>query len=60
MKNGTPLYLAVYYRPPSSTIEDLENLQRDLDRIKSEKDITEIILAGDFNAPHINWKQIQS
>ena len=56
MKNTTPLYLALYYRPPSSTIEDLENLQRDLDRIKSEKDITEIILAGAFNVPHINWK----
>ena len=25
MKNITLLYLAVYYRPPSSTIEDLEN-----------------------------------
>ena len=25
-KNTTPLYLAVYYRPPSHTIEDLENL----------------------------------
>ena len=36
-KNTTPLYLTVYYRPPSSTIEDLENLQRDLDRIKSVK-----------------------
>ena len=31
-------------------------MQRDLDRIKSEKYITEIILAGDFNVPHINWK----
>ena len=55
-KNTTPLYLAMYYRSPSSTIEDLENLQQDLDRIKSEKDITEIILADDFNVPHINWK----
>ena len=31
-------------------------MQRNLDRIKSEKDITEIILACDFNVPHINWK----
>ena len=46
----------VYNRPPSSTIENLENLQRDLERIKSEKDITEIILAGNFKVPHINWK----
>ena len=46
----------MYYRPPSSTTEDLENLQRDFDRIKSEKEITETILAGDFNVPHINWK----
>ena len=26
IKNTTPLYLAVYYRLPSSTVEDLENL----------------------------------
>ena len=60
MKNTTPLYLAVYYRLPSSTTEDLENLQRDLERIKSKKDITEIILAGDFNYHTMTGKQKQS
>ncbi len=44
--------LGVFYRPPSSDLAYLTNLQNSLLLIPDTQDI---ILCGDFNAPNINW-----
>ena len=44
--------LGVFYRPPSSDLEYLRNLQNSLSKIPDSHNIT---LCGDFNVPNVNW-----
>ena len=44
--------LGVFYRPPSSDLEYLRNLQNSLSKIP---DSHNIILCGDSNVPNVNW-----
>lgn len=56
LANDNPnVYLAYYYRPPSSEADDLLKLQHDLDLIKREDTNAELLVAGDFNVPSIDW-----
>ena len=47
-----------FYRPPNATIESLEQLNESLYKIKEKCKDKIIILAGDFNLPHINWETL--
>ena len=47
-----------YYRPPSATIDSLEQLNESLHSIKEKSKDKIVILAGDFNLPHIEWETL--
>ena len=54
-----PLYVCAYYRPPKDTAAALDNLELALEelQIKCESNPRScIIVAGDFNAPGIDWE----
>ena len=56
--NAKPLFLASFYRPPSASISDLEELQISLSKLlsKHRRSHPNVIIGGDFNLPHIDWK----
>ena len=53
--NSKSVLIGSYYRPPSSNVESLEQLSAATHKITNNKD-KHLIIAGDFNLPHINWK----
>ena len=52
---GKSVLTGSYYCPPSSTVESLDQLSAAVHKITHNKD-KHLIIAGDFNLPHINWK----
>ena len=54
--NSKSVLIGSYYRPPNSTVESLEQLSAATQKITNNKD-KHLIIVGDFNLPHINWKQ---
>ena len=52
------IVIGSFYRPPSSTIEALEHLNDSITNIKEKCKDKIIILAGDFNLPHIDWNTL--
>ncbi|XP_072164906.1 uncharacterized protein [Diadema setosum] len=52
--NRKPIYIGVFYRPPSSGTEPLQQLRASLEKIDFSKNPT-IWLGGDFNIPDIDW-----
>ena len=56
-QNSKKLYLASYYRPPNSSSEALDELQKSINCVfDSSNHHPNIILGGDFNLGDINWK----
>ena len=56
--SGRPdLYLCVMYRPPDSDLEPLIELESDLASVFQSNKQPNIIMAGDFNLPSVNWSQ---
>jgi hypothetical protein len=56
-QNSKKLYLASYYRPPNSSSEALDELQKSINCVfDSTNHHPNIILGGDFNLGDINWK----
>ena len=51
-KGKSPL-ICSFYRPPSSGVAPLHDLQNSLDQIKSKN--SSVIIAGDFNCGDIDW-----
>lgn len=47
------LFIAAYYRPPSNDSISLDQLEASISRVANTG--SHILLAGDFNLPHINW-----
>ena len=45
-----------YYRPPSASINSLEQLNESIYKVKETCKDKIIILGGDFNLPHIDWE----
>ena len=59
--NSPPLYICAYYRPNKDTVAALDNLELALDELQAELNKNHragLIVAGDFNAPGINWKKL--
>ena len=50
-----PLFLGVFYRPPKSDVTTLQELNNSLQLIPASSNI---VLFGDFNAPHIDWSSV--
>lgn len=48
--------IGVCYRPPESPVEFIDNLNDALDEIHSKFPCSQLILAGDFNYPGIDWE----
>ena len=53
--NEKSVLIGSYYRPPNSTVDSIEELSASIHQITRNKD-KHVILAGDFNLPHINWE----
>ena len=54
LRDADKLLIGVIYRSPASTDEDDVFLSNLLLRLPSSK-YTHYLIAGDFNAPHVNW-----
>ncbi|XP_028417283.1 uncharacterized protein LOC114541681 [Dendronephthya gigantea] len=52
--NRRKLLVAVYYRPPDSSLEYLKELKASL-RLAHNAKFDQLILCGDFNLPNIDW-----
>ena len=53
--NHKPLYIFSFYRPPSGDVEDLNELDLSIQKITRATNIPNLVIAGDFNLPDINW-----
>jgi hypothetical protein len=54
--NHVSIILGSFYRPPNTGIETLQELRKSLENLPKNSEDKIIILPGDFNLPHINWK----
>ena len=55
VKNTRPVAICVFYRPPSSTLEVMENLKDALMQMVASRNTTRL-LSGDCNLPDIDWE----
>ena len=55
VENTRPVAICTFYRPPSSTLEVMENLKDALMQMVASRNTT-LLLSGDFNLPDINWE----
>ena len=53
---GEPITIGAFYRPPSAKESSIMDLACSMQGIKNRQD-KHIVLGGDFNLPHINWKK---
>eukprot|EP00057_Strongylocentrotus_purpuratus_P010558 XP_011665032.1 PREDICTED: RNA-directed DNA polymerase from mobile element jockey-like [Strongylocentrotus purpuratus] len=51
-----PLYVGSIYRPTDRDTKPLEELDKALKKLTTKNRLPNIILAGDFNTPDIDWK----
>ena len=55
------IFFASYYRPPSDHLASLEALQASLTKLyRSHKKTPNVVIAGDFNLPDIDWDNQQT
>ena len=55
-----PMYVCAYYRPPKDTVDALDSLDNALEEIEvmiQKNPRSCVVVAGDFNAPGINWDE---
>ncbi|CAG2208258.1 unnamed protein product [Mytilus edulis] len=53
--NTKSVIIGSYYRPPNASIDALHNLKTSVLNVSENSKDKPIILAGDFNPPHIDW-----
>jgi exonuclease III len=54
------IYFASYYRPPNDHLQSLEALHESLTKLyRTQKTPPNVVIAGDFNLPDINWSKQQ-
>lgn len=51
-------YVCAYYRPHVSDQSSLDRLNLSLAEVREHKSSPTVLLAGDFNAPNIDWRSI--
>ncbi len=55
--NNPAVYLAAYYRPTDCDLGKLKALSDDLEKLRGDGSrCPNLILAGDFNVPDVNWE----
>lgn len=57
--NLPSLYICSYYRPPQSDLQPILELGESIDMVKRKNPNCDIIVAGDFNFPSIEWNDGQ-
>ena len=57
--NLPSLYICSYYHPPQSDLQPILELGESIDMVKSKNLNCDIIVAGDFNFPSIEWNDGQ-
>ena len=60
LEKSPPLYICAFYRPPGDKVEALDNLELALDELQEEINKNPragLVIAGDFNAPGIDWEK---
>ena len=55
-KNSKSILLGSYYRPNSSDMESLDQLDASLLKMNDNINKDNVIIVGDFNAPDIDWQ----
>ena len=57
-----PLYISSFYRAPDSDIEKTQELRSSLDKLCADRNETlpNMVVAGDFNLPSINWSNLSA
>lgn len=55
-KADKKFYLCSFYRPPNNDLNAVEQLNQSLLKVFKHNNEPNILLAGDFNLPSINWK----
>ena len=53
-------YFASYYRPPNNHLQSLEALHESLTNLYRSQKLPNVIIAGHFNLPDINWSNQQT
>ena len=53
---GKPITIGAFYRPPSAKESSPKDLACSIQGTKNKQN-KHIVLGGDFNLPHINWKK---
>jgi hypothetical protein len=56
LEDGSKMLIALVYRSPSSTVENIQELNALMKRI-SELGLPQVMIMGDFNFPEIDWKR---
>ena len=54
--HGKPITIGAFYRPPSAKESSLKELACSIQGIKNKQN-KHIVLGGDIDLPHINWKR---
>ena len=47
--------MGVFYRPPSTDVSYIQELEKSLSLIEGNENNSIVILLGDFNLPNIDW-----
>ena len=55
VNNCKPVYICSFYRPPNNLTTPITNLRASLSKITTQN--PDIVVAGDFNFPDIEWKE---
>ena len=55
-RKSKSIFFASYYRPNMSDMVSLDQLNNSLFKLSDKLNNHHVIVAGDFNAPNINWK----
>ena len=54
----TTILVGVFYRPPSTDLNYMQQLEKSLSMIEGNRNNLTLVLLGDFNFPNINWSAL--
>jgi hypothetical protein len=54
-KGSPPIHIGAFYRPTNNELPPTDNLYKTIQKLVNKSKMPNILLAGDFNVPDINW-----